>query len=1122
MKKTPDVRRWLLATCSLALGAAPAHAWQSTKVQLDAGGRLSYPGDAQGNRIPDYSHAGYKGGGVVLPEVPVVLTIGPIAGDNTAHIQAAIDQVAALPVQADGYRGAVRLSAGLYAVDGTIRLHTSGVVLSGVGDGADPATNTILQRSGTSTATILIAGSGTDNDFRPEVPGTRRLITTPRVSVGSRSFEVDDPSPFSVGDAVILLHPSTAAWIAAMDNGGVTDANTWRPGDLDIRYHRYVTAVSGNTIAVDAPVFNHLERSLAQSVVYRYDGAAIRRNIGIEKLLVDIVTAGPSSETHATDAIRFVGAEDSWLRDATMQHFVHSGVQFTNSTRCTVLRARALEPHSIITGERRYNFATYHAQLILFRDCYASYARHAFVTNGTTTDSGNVFLSCTSDHNLTYAEAHRRWSTGLLFDSLATTNRSSSDVYGFYNRGNYGTGHGWATGHSVIWNTDAAGGRILVQQPPTAQNYAIGSFGNVTGSGPWAGPAGYQEGTNTPGLEPASLYLAQVADRLGNAAPPDVTPPTTPTLSSSGASATSVGLSWTASADDVGVYGYDIFKNGAFAGFTAGTTVTVAGLAGSTTYAFTVRARDVAGNLSAPGNEVLVTTAPGAPVRPPIVFEAENLARTAVGASASVATETFSSGGQFASNFQYVSLGADGNPPPPGGEYVDFVLPDIPAGAYTLVMRYKTHQANRGILQLSVDGVPLGPTLNQHSSPATFRETVFGLVRFETAGSHTVRLTVTGRDATAAAYTITADVFTLRPDNTPPVVSAPPGVTVEATGPDGAVANFSGTATDVPDGELPVTFTPPSGSVFPLGSTPVTATAQDLIGNVTTVTFDVTVVDTTPPVVTVPADLVVEASATGGARVAFAVRADDLVAGEVGVSLSHDSGGFFPLGTTTVTATATDDFDNVATRSFTITVVDTTPPVLVLPPNVTIRTCQQPNIGQATASDVASAVSIMNDAPVVFTLGETIVTWRATDAAGNVATGVQRVTVELGDDASCCPAGAKVVVGTDASNVLLGTAGRDCIVGLGGNDVINALGGDDFISGGAGNDTIVAGLGHDLVMAGPGDDIVDGSLGNDTIRGEAGRDTIAAGPGSDDVDGGTDTDVCAVPPDGTDVVTRCP
>ena len=173
---------------------------------------------------------------------------------------------------------------------------------------------------------------------------------------------------------------------------------------------------------------------------------------------------------------------------------------------------------------------------------------------------------------------------------------------------------------------------------------------------------------------------------------------------------------------------------GPSSGFTSSTTFTVSGLSGGAAYTFTVHAADAAGNLSEPSDAVTVTTAPGAPVRPPITFEAEDLAFTAVGANASIANETFSSGGTVPQQRQVCSPGADGSPAPPQGEHVTFVLPNVPAGTYTLVMRYKTHQTNRGILQLSVDGQTLGAPLNQHSAPATFLETSFGIVRFATPG----------------------------------------------------------------------------------------------------------------------------------------------------------------------------------------------------------------------------------------------------------------------------------------------------------------------------------------------------------------------------------------------------
>lgn len=505
--------------------ATTAHAWNSTLVQVDATGRLSFPADANGNRIPDFSHAGYRGGGVPLPTIPIVRTLTPESGDQTARIQAALDEVAALPAQPNGYRGALQLSAGSWDVLGTLRLRQHGVVLAGVGHGDDPATNTILRRTGTSQAAIIQAGTRNDA-FRGEIAGSRSAITSSRVQVGARSFEVERPDYYRVGDAVIIFQPSTQAWLDAVDRGGVTDANFWKPGEIDIRYHRYVTAITGNTVTVDAPVFNHLDRTLSQSYLYKYDAAHVIRRVGIEKLQVDIVTRGELTEDHAEDAITFTGTEDAWIRDCTMKHFWHAGVQWEGSTRSTAERCRAIEPHSIVTGSRRYNFSMYQAQLILVRDCFADRARHAYVCNGTSLDSGIVFLNCVSDRALTSSEGHRRWSTGLLYDGLVATNRQTTDILGLYNRGTYGTGHGWSAAHSVAWNCNAStGGRIWIQRPPTAQNYGIGCFGNITGNGPFAGPAGHIEGSNQAGLEPNSLYLAQLAQRLADASGPTITRP---------------------------------------------------------------------------------------------------------------------------------------------------------------------------------------------------------------------------------------------------------------------------------------------------------------------------------------------------------------------------------------------------------------------------------------------------------------------------------------------------------------------------------------------------------------------------------------------------------------------
>ena len=88
----------------------------------------------------------------------------------------------------------------------------------------------------------------------------------------------------------------------------------------------------------------------------------------------------------------------------------------------------------------------------------------------------------------------------------------------------------------------------------------------------------------------------------------DTVAPTAPTLSASGTTQTTTSLSWSGATDNVAVTGYDVYKDGVLLGSTASTTFAVSGLVASTTYSFTVRAKDAAGNVSVASNAVSVTT----------------------------------------------------------------------------------------------------------------------------------------------------------------------------------------------------------------------------------------------------------------------------------------------------------------------------------------------------------------------------------------------------------------------------------------------------------------------------------------------------------------------------------
>src|SRR5688572_31129844 len=94
----------------------------ASRVHAGGGDRLVHVPDERGNIIHDASHAGYQGGGVAIPGVPVRATVWPVAGDNSAHLQAAIDRVSSEVPDANGFRGAVLLRAGYYRVAAPLRI----------------------------------------------------------------------------------------------------------------------------------------------------------------------------------------------------------------------------------------------------------------------------------------------------------------------------------------------------------------------------------------------------------------------------------------------------------------------------------------------------------------------------------------------------------------------------------------------------------------------------------------------------------------------------------------------------------------------------------------------------------------------------------------------------------------------------------------------------------------------------------------------------------------------------------------------------------------------------------------------------------------------------------------
>lgn len=466
-------------------------------------GKLVYVADERGNRIPDFSHAGYSGGGIAIPDLPVKAEVAPGEGDDGARIQAAIDAVSKLPLDRRGLRGAALLKKGRYEIAGVIKIASSGVVLRGEGQGED---GTVLIATGVEKRILInVGGSG---EWR-EVPGTRREITDAYVPLGAYSFRVKDAAGFKVGDQIIVHRPSTAEWIRALgmdripprEDGGRVEQ--WKPGTKDLLFDRVITKIGGNEITVDAPLGNALDQAYGGGAIYKYEFPARVTQVGVENLrgVSEYKGRQDEDEEHAWDFIVIDAAANAWVRRITALHFAHNAVKVEKKAKLvTVEDSTCLDPVSRISGSRRYPF-TISGQLSLVQRCFARNGRHDFA-QGSLSPGPNVFLDCASEKSHSDSGPHHRWAAGALYDNV----RVPEGAINIRNRGNLGTGHGWAGANMVIWNSEA--GVITCEKPPTAQNFCLGCrTKDRRGDGHW-------ESFGQP-VEPRSLYLKQLEDRLG-------------------------------------------------------------------------------------------------------------------------------------------------------------------------------------------------------------------------------------------------------------------------------------------------------------------------------------------------------------------------------------------------------------------------------------------------------------------------------------------------------------------------------------------------------------------------------------------------------------------------------
>jgi len=480
----------------------------SNLVSMGSNGNLIYTPDSRGNVVPDFSAVGFMNGEAQIPSISVVLTVNPVAGDNLANVQNAINQVAAMPVDASGYRGTILFTAGTYNISNTITISASGIVLRGVGFNGS-GTNFIGTKTAQHTLFNFLGTSGTS--YISSIT-TRKAITDAYVAIGKKQITVASGHTFARGDKVFVHRIPNDAWINLLRMNLLSNidplAVNWTASAYDMDSERKIENINANVITLDAPIMDSIDPVYSTGELVKFTDNRIF-NCGIENMRISSTYASSTDENHGWEAVTFDNIYNAWAKNLEVYYFGYSAVHInSDASFITVDACKMYDPKSIIEGGRRYSFNV-DGQRCLVQNCITRNGRHDYV-NGSRTCGPNVFYNSSSTLQHSDIGPHHRWSTGILFDNL--TGNGSMNVQ---NRLVMGSGHGWSGGQIMFWNCNA--NRMVIQDPPgDSINWAIGCISpDVTGVGDaTTEPLGIIQSLGTRIMAIPSLYLAQLNDRL--------------------------------------------------------------------------------------------------------------------------------------------------------------------------------------------------------------------------------------------------------------------------------------------------------------------------------------------------------------------------------------------------------------------------------------------------------------------------------------------------------------------------------------------------------------------------------------------------------------------------------
>jgi uncharacterized protein (TIGR03437 family) len=543
------MRRFLtfLAVAGCCSLPSPAQSWNSQLLPNVSGKftpqMVSFAGRSWS--LDDYSYVGYYLGTKSLGLLPCNEVNVTATGDITQAVQAAIDSAG----KAGG--GSVRIPAGTFTMSGPVAVPYNNVSIEGAGSGQTMinVSSNYASDDGATDGLFLFGravGAATNNGWTNK--GAAVANITAVVHRGDMTFAVDNASKINVNDWIVIQQ---VFWTALINNNS-TSPHPWPANsccEFSFTYLRQVTAKSGNQVSIDAPVPWTLDPANNQ-VRVRMTDALMKENVGLKGMTIQFAnnTLASTGRPHGTGAY-FEGVRNGWVYDVKILNFPRYGIYLNYSARITILDCWVQTTQDKGGDGYGYGFLESPAQNILVKRSHGEDNRHNFITSHPQTSmvaqTQNVSVNETEPDDTHYA-----FEQAILFDKHTQMNGGAIEML---NRGDQSgtTAAAYETlASGVIWNFFGDGmknqlaslnGALYLKPSPDGQLVVVGVNGahavydntqaNMTPFVPgqkMQAAAGLQVGSSSgalknvlyeglyqAGLQPASLYETQLANRIG-------------------------------------------------------------------------------------------------------------------------------------------------------------------------------------------------------------------------------------------------------------------------------------------------------------------------------------------------------------------------------------------------------------------------------------------------------------------------------------------------------------------------------------------------------------------------------------------------------------------------------